>query len=438
MSRTYYYIDYRATIDAIKWRVYSISKQVQGTTVPREERKAFYCRRCKSEWTLLEVLDTFNKAGFFCHKCDFLLNEVTDEDHGGHEQSTKLNAQFRFITDLLPKLDSVLIPENTFEQAFASARKVQRDESNPAYETQPISSAANPPTAVKGLTNTGPTSIAVTLTDGPTEAEIAAEKALKEKIAKQNAMPVHFTHSTVSGEQVKFGSQSSLQTSIIPDEKKSIGSETPDPSNNSTEIDDYFANLKAQQAKEAAELVKEEEETDSEEEDEEGFEDVLASGTGTGDAATPASASASANGTGEAKPVIGLGVSEVKNGIKRDSGSISGSGSSTNVTSPATGPGTPNVEERAVKRVRVEEPVVEKTETAVTTLEEKTETKVDAEKAEVKVEETTVTKSDGEIKVETKTEKVEVEAETKPEVKEEEEEEEEEEESEEDMEFEDV
>lgn len=349
MNRTYYYIDYRATIDAIKWRVYLIDKQVQGNTVPAMERKEFFCPRCKSEWTLMEVLDKTGPQGFLCHRCDFLLqqHDQNDNSRGGHEQSTKLNAQFKFITDLLPKIDNVVVPENTFEQALASARKVNRDETNPAYETAPLDAAVERPTAVKGLQQVAPTSISVTLTtsEGPTEADIAAEKARKEKTAAQNALPVHFTHSTISGEQVKFSGDTGFtpSTSLDPD-KKEIELDTPSANGDLEGIDDYFAQLKAAQAKEAAQEKEEEFETDDDEEDDMGFEDVIP-GTTSG-AGTPSSSFG-----GEGKPTSAPGPA----GILKKNGSASGSGTSTGVTSPVTGPGTPE-DGRPAKKVKIEEP----------------------------------------------------------------------------------
>ena len=353
MNRTYYYIDYRATIDAIKWRVYLIDKKVQGNTIPADERKEYFCNRCKAEWTVMEVLDKRGPQGFLCHKCGFLLEHDIDSNRGGHEQSTKLNAQFKFITDLLPKIDQVVIPENTFEQALASARKVVRDETNPANETAPVDPSAERPTAVRGMTNLGPTSISVTLTtsDGPTEADLAAEQARKEKIAAQNAMPIHFTHSTISGEQVKFGSQPSFQSAqSLELDKKDLGLDTPSVNGDGAEIDDYFARLKAEQAKEAEQEQDEEYETDDEDEVDLGFEDVVPNGTGSG-AATPTSSF----GGGDIKPTSipsGSGLS----GILKKSGSVSGSGTSTGVASPVTGPGTPNDDARPTKRVKIEEP----------------------------------------------------------------------------------
>jgi transcription initiation factor TFIIE subunit alpha len=351
MNRTYYYIDYRATIDAIKWRVYLMNKKVQGNTIPEIERKEYFCARCKSEWTVLEVLDKRGPEGFLCHKCGFVLVHDPNNNRGGHEQSTRYHAQFRFITDLLPKIDEVVIPENNFERALASARKVVRDDTNPANETAPVDTSAAKPTAVRGMANVGPTSISVTLTtsEGPTEADIAAEQARKEKIAAQNAMPVHFTHSTISGEQVKFSAQPAFQAlqSLEPD-KKNLDLDTPSVNGDGAEIDDYFARLKAEQAKEAEREQDEEYETDDEDEEDLGFEDVVPTGIGSG-AATPASS------TGDLKPTSapsGNGLS----GVLKKSGSVSGSGTSTGATSPVTGPGTPNEDGRPTKKVRIEEP----------------------------------------------------------------------------------
>lgn len=340
MNRTYYYIDYRATIDAIKWRVYLLNKQVQGNTIPETERKEYFCKRCKSEWTQIEVLHKWDMAvGFRCQKCDGVLDHDPDNNRGGHEQSTKYHAQFRFITDLLPKLDESIIPENTFDRAMASQVLVQRDETNPASETAPVPSS-HKPTAVKGL-NAANTSIAVTITasDGPTAAEIAADKAQKEKNAQQNVMPAHFAFSTVTGERVK-PSQQSMLSSSLGDDKKNADIETTSASGDGAEIDSYFARLRAEQAKEAEREAEEEEDSDVEED----FEDVP---TGSG-VATPSS-------NAEAKSTSLTSANALSSAPKK-AGSVSGSGTSTGATTPVTGPGTPNEDGRPAKKVRIDEP----------------------------------------------------------------------------------
>lgn len=282
----------------------------------------------------MEVLDKFDSRGFLCHRCDFVLVHDAENTRGGHEQSTKLNAQFKFITDLLPKIDDVVVPENTFEQALNVAVKVQRDETNPTGESTVVVSSSSRPTAVSGMKQEGPKSIAITFTttDGPTEADIALEKAKKAKVAAQNAMPVHFTHSTISGEQVKFDANSMHSSLSGGEVKKAI---TPTAVSDGADIDDYFARLKAEQAKEAEREQDDEFETDDEDEDEDmGFEDVP---TAVG---TPLPSSIPAGLTSALK--------------RAGSGTVSGT--STGVTSPATGPGTPNEEGRPSKRVRIEEP----------------------------------------------------------------------------------
>jgi transcription initiation factor TFIIE subunit alpha len=350
MNRTYYFIDYRAAIDAIKYRVYTIDKEVQGNTIPENDRPQYFCTRCKSEYTILEVLDSVDHSlmgAFVCKKCRFPLSPVTEDNHGGHEQSSKISQQFKFITDMLPKIDSVIVPDNNFEVALASAMKVQRDATHPANESAPLDAAVERPTAVKGMINVGPTSIAVTLTasEGPTAADIAAEKERKEKNAAQNALPTHFTHSTVTKERVNFESNTNASAFLSTDEKKDVTLNSPSAQDSTSEIDDYFARLKAEQAKEAEQ--EQEEEYDSDDDEDGEFEDVVATGSGVG---TPASSFG-----GETKPASVLGGSGLASALKR-SGSVSGSGTSTGVASPVTGPNTPIDDGRPPKKVRIEEP----------------------------------------------------------------------------------
>lgn len=306
----------------------------------------------------MEVLDNVDfEKGFLCHKCRFPLRRNEESDRGGHEQSTRLNAQFRFITGLLPKIDQVVIPDNTFEVALASAKPVKRDALlNPANETVPTDLASSRPTAVRGMANTGPTSIAVTLTasEGPTDADKAAEKARKEAVAAQNQLPSHFTHSTITGERVVHPAGGSLfKEESFGDSKDTKDTKITTPSfSESAEIDNYFAQLKAEQAREAVIEQEEEFETDDDDEDEEGedlgFEDVVPGGTsGVG---TPASSASN-----ETKSMAGGLASALK---KAGSvGPSSNGGTSTGAPSPGTGPQTPD-SGRAIKRVRIEEPAL--------------------------------------------------------------------------------
>ncbi|KAF7558964.1 hypothetical protein G7046_g5196 [Stylonectria norvegica] len=277
-NRTWYFINYRHTIDAIKWRVYTIDKEVQGSTLPANEKKEYFCAFCKAEWTLMEVLDNQGPDGFLCHRCNHILAFEADRNAGGHEQSTRLNDQFTFISELLPKIDAVHIPECDFERALSKARPVVRDATHQRAMTTPADASGNRPMAVKGLTNTGPQSIAVNIStsDGPTEAEKAADQARKEKIAKQNALPAWMSNSTVTGESFTADASSAAASIKKEQDSKDAGLAKSGNEKANTQIDDIFEKLKAEQA---AERAREEEQEDfGSEEDEDEFEDVPATG----------------------------------------------------------------------------------------------------------------------------------------------------------------
>ncbi|KAI3318196.1 hypothetical protein HD806DRAFT_526519 [Xylariaceae sp. AK1471] len=270
-NRTYYYIDYRQAIDAIKWRVYHLDKAVQGNAKPASEKKEYFCRRCHAEWTQMEVLDKVDPIkGFVCHRCDDILIFDPEREAGGHEQSTKLNNQLRFITDMLPKLDAMVVPENNFETAHASARPVVRDATNQAAPSIVVESIAKP-TAVKGMANTGPQSIqvAITETEGPSEAEKKAERERKEKIALSNALPSWHVQSTVTGDT--YGGVNSVPTVKTDEEEEKKPADLVDDTMQDEQVDEIFEMLRQQQAEDDKVDDSDEEEDDEEEEE---FEDI--------------------------------------------------------------------------------------------------------------------------------------------------------------------
>ncbi|KAI0115476.1 hypothetical protein GGR51DRAFT_407737 [Nemania sp. FL0031] len=300
-NRTYYYIDYRQAIDAIKWRVYHLDKAVQGNAKPASEKKEYFCRRCRAEWTQMEVLDKIDPVrGFICHRCDDVLVFDPEREAGGHEHSTKLNNQLRFITDTLPKLDAMVVPENTFETAHAAARPVVRDATNQAAPSIVVDGEAKP-TAVKGMKNTGPQSIAVDITEleGPTEAEKQAEKERKEKIAQSNALPAWHLQSTVTGASYT-GAAPLPTTKTIDEEEDKKPADQIDDSLHSEEVTNLFEMLARQQAEEARRKEAEAEDSDEEDDqddDEEEFEDITNNASSVGEKRHASSGTTSAADT---------------------------------------------------------------------------------------------------------------------------------------------
>ncbi|UNI24468.1 hypothetical protein JDV02_010210 [Purpureocillium takamizusanense] len=250
--------------------------------MPANEKKEYFCTFCKAEWTAMEVLDNVGPEGFQCHRCGHILTFEADRNSGGHEQSTRLNDQFKFISELLPKIDAVHIPVCDFDRALTKARPVIRDATHQRAATIPVDAGANRPMAVKGLTNTGPQSIAVNISTsaGPSEVEKEVERLRKEKIAQQNALPSWMSNSTVTGES--FSGNVATDASAI---KKEVAQDAapglqPEDGNTSAHIDDIFAKLKAEQEAEMARVVDDgdDDEFGSEEDGEDEFEDVPPTG----------------------------------------------------------------------------------------------------------------------------------------------------------------
>lgn len=231
----------------------------------------------------MEVLDSVGPNGFLCHRCHHTLTREADRTSTGHEQSTRLNDQFKFISELLPKIDAVHIPECDFDRALAKARPVVRDATHQRAATIAVESGTNRPMAVKGLTNTGPQSIAVNIStsDGPSAAEKEAERARKEKIAQQNALPSWMSNSTVTGESFAGTLGGGATAAKQENKTEDVSTGKIVDINASAQIDDIFERLKAEQAAEMAKGTiqgRGEEDFDSEEDDDDDdeFEDVPA------------------------------------------------------------------------------------------------------------------------------------------------------------------
>lgn len=246
--------------------------------MPANEKKEYFCTFCKAEWTAMEVLDSVGPEGFQCHRCGRILTFEADRNSGGHEQSTRLNDQFKFISELLPQIDAVHIPECDFDRALSKARPVIRDATHQRAATIPVDTIANRPMAVRGLTNTGPQSIAVNISTsaGPSEVEKEAERLRKEKIAHQNALPSWMSNSTVTGESFSGTVASNTTAANKREVAASVVKVKSEEGNTSAQIDDIFAKLRAEQEAEKARVIDDDEFGSEEEDGEDEFEDVPA------------------------------------------------------------------------------------------------------------------------------------------------------------------
>jgi len=196
INRTYYYIDYRQTIDAIKWRVYKTDKDMQSIAKPQDENKEYSCPRCHAQWTQMEVLDSVSTAGFICQRCGDVLERSKEREAPGHQKLSRMNNQFKFMTDMLQEVDKVVVPECNFDKAMAVARPIVREATHEVLASIPVDTGLNKPSAVKGLANTGPKTMSVTIS-ADNEQENQESRKRKERLLRENALPIWMTESSV-------------------------------------------------------------------------------------------------------------------------------------------------------------------------------------------------------------------------------------------------
>lgn len=330
INKDYYYVDFHATIDAIKYRIFRLTQKVKDMYKPSEEKKDFLCPRCKAQWTEMEVLDNVGPVGFECHRCGGLLEREPDTgDSTGHAKQSKLMSQLEGLLKMLQQVDSEDIPNNDFDTAFSLAVPVQRDMNvNPVQQRMPTNAPKPLPAAVKGVMPqliAAQLDVSVTTGSERTTAEQAAEAQRKANITAQNALPVWHTTSTVTGESTvagkKDGEQQTNGGALLKeeDEERKVGTANE-------QLEAYYAEIAREREKEARER-----EAASEDDDEEGdFEDVLG---------------ASPNGTPTSS------VSETPKGSQpsQPNGSMKRKGSESGSSAPATNTSTPAGSRQAIE-----------------------------------------------------------------------------------------
>ena len=344
INKDYYYVDFHATIDAIKYRIFRMTQKVKDMYKPSEEKKDFHCPRCKAQWTELEVLDNVGPVGFKCHRCDGLLEREPEAgDSTGHAKQSKLMSQLDGLLKMLQKVDSEDIPNNDFDTAFSLAVPVPRNEKvNPVQQSVPSNNPKPLPAAVKGMK---PQSVAaqldVSVITGSerTTAEQASEAQRKANIAAQNALPVWHTTSTVTGEPTvakkKDGEQQNNGEAMLKEEEEEKKLSTTDE-----QLEAYYAQIARERE---AEAEAEEQEAASEDEDEDDFEDVL---------------EASPNGTpssSRSETPKGSQLSQLNGSMKRKGSESGSSAPATNTSTPAaSGQAVDDGDGPAPKKVKFE------------------------------------------------------------------------------------
>ncbi|MCJ1473217.1 hypothetical protein MMC13_001868, partial [Lambiella insularis] len=335
ISKDYYYIDFHATIDAIKYRIFHLTEKVKNLYKPSQEKKDYYCPRCRSQWTQLEVLGHMSAMGeFMCRRCDGILerDNVSAADMAGHERQSKLHAQLDPLLQIMPQIDAQNIPKNDFDSAFQHAVPIIRDESiNPRPKTELIDQRG-PPTAAKGQPSVAAAPLEVSLTTSSERLAIdRAEAQRKADVAAQNALPVWHTASTVTGEVTALGNKERERLANRPG-GLSPKKEEADSKINGEGLHDELAAYYAQMAQEKVQQAQQDQDSEADDDDEDDeFEDVGIGGAS--GAATPSSSMSSAT-PGQRKPLTNGAMNGNGKRVKAESES-SGSAPGTNFSTPA-------------------------------------------------------------------------------------------------------
>jgi transcription initiation factor TFIIE subunit alpha len=152
------------------------------------------------------------------------------------------------------------------------------------------------PTAVKGMANTGPQSIqvAITETEGPTEAEKKAERERKEKIAQSNALPSWHLQSTVTG--AAYGEANPVPAVQQDEDDERKPSDLVDVTIQDAEVDSWFDMLMRKKQAEDDKAAQDSDEEGYEGEEEE-FEDITNHASSVGEKRLASSGTTSAADT---------------------------------------------------------------------------------------------------------------------------------------------
>lgn len=278
----YYYIDYRRAIDAIKYRLHTLSEERKKKAGPTLKRKEYKCQQCKFEYEELECIDYMDpqgrNSGFLCHNCHFPLDyyPANEESIQADGLVGKLNKATKWINDLLQKIDALDIPEVTGESAMRDRVLLPKDDARLAAPAMDQSEAIKvKPQTVKGIVGPAQTiEVAITTNSESTAAQQAADAEAKAAKAAQNQLPSWHTHSTVTNEVTNAGNR---EEAARRERETGMGAIVNDaPEEKKAQIDDVeslFAMIDAQ--KRVDQEDSEEEESDEEDQ----FEDVVANAT---------------------------------------------------------------------------------------------------------------------------------------------------------------
>lgn len=289
ISKTYYYIHFTETIDAIKWKMHSIVNRLKEKMGNDAQPQGYVCDTCKTRYATLDAVTNFSPDmnGFLCDLCGSLLREDDNsaQSQANQERLGDLMTQIQPIIDALKQIDDVVVPENTFQSSLAHAipppQAVQpgalpsaKNGLTPAPNNLPTA-RARPGEAANG---TG-SALTVNITSDQEKAELEQkQKEEKARLAEENALPTWHVESTVgkslndktADEQRQIKREQDEANAQAQDQQQPGPDASAEDKANEEALAAYYATL----AKQEAEDDDDDEEEEEEDDDEAEFEDV--------------------------------------------------------------------------------------------------------------------------------------------------------------------
>ncbi|EGG06959.1 uncharacterized protein MELLADRAFT_106301 [Melampsora larici-populina 98AG31] len=231
-QRTYYYIDYKHCVDVIKWRLWKISKVIDG--------QGYVCPRCKTTYSTLDISGlAMTATSFLCEICNTPLddNDNDIEVQKNKDRMQRLNSQSTLIKKTLQKADKVTVPAFDIAQWVAIHMPLEK----------PVDSADGLAVATGGAKEAA---VSVQMAQ---EGDLENKRLLKEQQAEAkrqaNALPVWIAQSTVSGELTGAGIKEGTNTTARPG-ISFVNPTVPEPADvkidGDVDYDAYFAKLQNQ------------------------------------------------------------------------------------------------------------------------------------------------------------------------------------------------
>lgn len=224
-NRTYYYIRITAAIDAIKWKVHLLVKQLKDEMSQLGNPHGYLCPRCGKKISQLDAISLLSEdmSNFLCDNCGSALveDDLSMQASVRQQRLEKLMMQIDPIITYLKKIDDSVVEDNNFESALTVAVPAQATtEANYALNQRTSSKRAAMSSSLRNAASKAQATLNVSITanDENLEREQKEKERVRQKL-EQNALPSWHSSSTVGKSLGKVESEEETEVKKEEDQK---------------------------------------------------------------------------------------------------------------------------------------------------------------------------------------------------------------------------